>query len=621
MSGGSTITALGKSAQSSGLGSTSVGTITASCPLTRAKLAKKGFIEDKAMKPLEYCDIKQLVVTLTPSGEAAPATVIINRDRTGEPVNAAVVDDAYIGDLASFDVVMEAVAEIEDLHAINYGATAGSAGHAVPLKIRGQATNSVSHSSQSPLHPHCSVQGDVRTIETHGGAAAETALLIPRSGGSWGKWADLWPFSTGAEKHYVVADSCGSLPIPRRANRAFLAQVVVYPAQEIALSITGEKRYGVSQGKSKNLAQPVGAKGASIYTATTQTLKIEQRGKTSSMTSVVSEKNKYASYKLSVDGDNGTNETITETTFKDDYTESRTLSVKEDVTVFKGKIGSRTYSTTSGDSTTGKVPDQVEKRKFNFSDRISLKVKSGGQEATIKPSEIVDTFFSIVEAIEDFRKIFSGVQMGFKVDASFTFMQGTLNIAAGRRWPKTLAYAEDQRVWYIERYVNVGGKITFAEGMIAASIGIAFDKGYLPIGGKIMASISYTLSLSAEPKVELCYTNSKRKSKGELTTSVPLKVTSSFKFEAVAMYRAFGDSFCGIIAMKGDIVLAGTLNFSVRKSPSLIVSAKSTGLILTGYWERTGATPERKAFEPVVLADPAVIWPEQDLFAREPAKT
>ncbi|MCX7285486.1 MAG: hypothetical protein NTX28_15845 [Novosphingobium sp.] len=619
MSGGAKIAALGQSAQSAGLGSSQFGAITSACPLMRAKLAKKGLINDKTPKPLEYCDLKQLVVTLTPS-EGKPVTVTIDRDRTKEPVNAAAVDDDYINELSSFDIVMEAVADIEDLHAIQFGAGAGSAGHAKPLQIKAQATNSVSHSSQTPRHPSCAVQGSALPMETHGGAPSETSLLIPRSGGSWGQWAQVWPFSTGAEKHYIVADSCGSLPIPQRANRAFVAQVVVYPAQEIALTIKGEKRFGVSQSKSQNFAKAEGAKGSGVWGATTQTQKIERGGKASSFTSVVDQnKTDYKSYKISIDGDNNSNETITETTFKGDYSESRTLTSKEDIRVLKAPIGSHVVSSTSGDSTTGKIPDQVEKHKYNFSDRFSLKIKSGGQEAEIRPSEIVDTFFSIVEAIEDFRKIFSGVQLGYKVDASFTFMEGTLTVAAGRRWPKTLAYVEDQRVWYIERYLNVGGNITLAKGTIAASIGVEFDKGYLPVGGKIMATVSYSLGLSLKPKVELCYTNAKRKTKADLTTNVPVAVESTFKFECVAMYRAFGESFCGILSLKGDIILQGDLQFSVRTDPKLMVSAKSTGLVLTGYWEKTGATPARKEFEPVVLAEPAVIWEPHDLFAREPA--
>lgn len=619
MSGGATIKALGLSAQSTGLGSASFGSIVSTCPLTRAQLAKKGLVDDKTPKPLEYCDLKQLAITLTPSG-GPPVSVVINRDRTKEPVNPSLVDDAYVGELSRFDIVMEAVADIEDLHAIHFGAGAGAQGHAQPLKIKAQATNSVSHSSPSPLHPSCAVQGSAAPVETHGGAPNETALLIARSGGRWGQWAAIWPFSAGAERHYVVADSCGSLPIPQRANRAFLAQIVVYPAQEIALSITGEKRFGISASNSQNFAKAEGGKGSGVWGPTTQTIKIERGGKTSSFTSV-EDRNKtdYRSYKISIDGDNNTNETITETTFKGDYTETRTLSSKEDFKVFSLPIASRIHSSTSGDSTTGKIPDQVEKRKSNFSDRFSLKVKSGNQTAEIKPSEIVDTFFSIVDAIEDFRKIFSGVQLGYKVDASFTFLEGTLTIAAGRRWPKTLPYAEDQRVWYIERYLNVGGDFTFAKGTIAASIGVAFDKGYLPVGGKIMARVSYSLGLSVKPRVELCYTNAKRKTRAELTTNVPVEVKSEFKFESVAMYRAFGDSFCGILSLKADIILSGNLGFSVHKDPSLVVSASSTGLVLTGYWERTGAAPARKEIEPVILAEPAVIWPEQDLFAKQPA--
>ena len=216
----------------------------------------------------------------------------------------------------------------------------------------------------------------------------------------------------------------------------------------------------------------------------------------------------------------------------------------------------------------------------------------------------------IVKTIKEF---FSGAKVGWSVSAEVSALEGALDLAWGIRWPE--AYAEEDRVYYVERYITVTGDITLMQGKLEAMVGIEFDKGWLPIAFVAKAQLNMTIALKLAPSLDWKYTNPKKLTAGQRKDSIALSFSFAVVPEVIGSARAFGYSYVIRGAIETKFVATATLHMAWETPPALEVEIKSEKIELTGYLECSTRTPSRRSFDPIPLCDEAELYKNPNVWA------
>lgn len=611
---GKKLVAAAKSAKQSGMsGSSGPTTMVLPC-------GKKVVAPAPTESHYEECVLRELLIEIDDSGKSH--VLDLTAQRRHEPV-AKTVAAEYKGLLPSYDLVVEA------LSAIDIGAKGKH------LRIKAQAFNSSRHTDHQPLHPSTEVGWNDRA--DNGGVVKADVPIARRD--NLQSWLAIWPFSGDRIKNLAVnGQACGRQkpagPKSPPALSHLAVHFVIFPQEEWTFAIEGTKWLSKSKTTTGDIKRQ-GDKDNNVWLSKTVTSKVERGDASSSTSTTTRDKHKYTSTtetQVNADGSSATmksttmgddyrqhslstvdakggGEGRTETVAKAEYSETLSVSQKDEA----GSIGSRTYSVSQTDSTNKGLGKISDKTRYKVEDIFSLEVKSAGETATFKPSSLVEDLYTIAEIIKDVGQLFSSVKIGWSYSMDYSLFQGTLKMGWGMRWPQ--AYQESNRVYYVERFLFANGDITLAEGSIAASIGIQFDKGWLPAGVVALAQVSLKASLGISPRIDYVYRNWQEVGDHDIERTVPAQFEITLSGSANGTARALGYSRVLKGTADAKFTCAAELALSTKRPPSLKASITFDGLTLNGYYEASGREPRRKSITPIKLLEKAELMKEREFWS------
>jgi hypothetical protein len=583
----------------------------------------------KEPKPNTYeeCTLKELVLEVD-DGAGKSKVVTLSAPRRCESP-AKTVHEPYQQSLGSHDLVMEVLVS-------TLLARVQEAEDTPHLSVKAQAFNHASHVTLQPPHPRTSI-GALAT--THGGAKALAQIDLPPRQGMLQNWVSIWPFSEARTRpHDVKGQACGVVRAGSKTQAVAELSIllVAKPAEEWKITLEADKAYGRSKEKWRNLIERSGEKGASVFGATQTKVTIE-RGAANSTTTIASKRgadffsastereNKdgskssasitsigdaYRKTAQSQTDEHGSGFSREETLRNGEYEEKVGLSYEREIA---GGIGTQAYAVSSQDATDqiGGPTFEKEQTKIDFDDALTITLKSGGQEASVNPGEVLNTIQKIPELIKDLAKVFAYAPIGWKWGFDYAFLEGSLNMAWGLRWPA--AYAEENRVYYVERFVKASGEVTLASGKFYGSVGLNFDHGWLPAGVVAEIKITFTASLSISPAIDFKKTNptgGMTSLSREVEAEFPVTATG----EAIGSARCFGYSMALRGALEGKFENSAKMIFSLDEPPQFIVQSQFSGLTLTGYFHNSERVPTTVAMRPRKLLGEYEIYPETNLW-------
>lgn len=590
-----TLNAVSESAKAQGLGTTPAAT-----PVKPCELAKGGNGGSNAAtkdKPLEYCDIKQVQIVLSTEGKSK--TFTIDKDRKGEPINVKAVPLGYHGMLSSHDIVIEALSDIED----TTGSAKTTSKDRKPLDVKVTAVNSVSHTTKKPAHPHTYVGlANSSPAESDGGAPVSGKYFAP-DGNALGRtfWGRMWPFGDDRVRYYDLhGKSCGVLPIPQKPIRKLGAMLVVLPYEEWQITIGLKGTREGSYSKEANSFQ--NQDGKSQRTVQVTTVAKSRVGNVENSTTVQQMQTQS--------GMNRSRTTTTQTTL--DYTllsaNSSAVSSAKDSWTKKPR---------------SKTDDDYDLRK------VSIKHTVGGREVECDVTGTIKKILEIKKIIDDAKKLFESVKIGWSISFSYEILSGNINFGWGHRWPAS--YTEQQRVYYVERFVKVGGQCDVVTGSVTGFFGFAVDPWYAPVAIEIGAYLTTTIKVSIAATIDYAYTN--RMLAGS-SISGKLEPSASVNFElgAKANGRAFGYSvesklaleaaasltFEGKVSTLHPPYLKGTFLIGKEHEGTEANAPKADAIRLIGEVIVVGETTRRWKIDPIVLCKGMEVFKDRYFWGEAP---
>lgn len=490
--------------------------------------------------PLEYCDIVDMTLVLAAPGKSQ--TIRLDRKRTTEGIERHKVAKEYWGDLRNHDLVVETLADIKDTTNSEHKVSAKSK----PLTLKVSATGSPTHHSRAPKHPICSIRlPEGRSAQAEGGTEVTGEYSAP--GGNFfdrTTWGSIWPFSGDKVRRYeVLARSCGNLPIPRKPIGSLAVKLVVLPYEEwlIKIGLDGVLKESVSNEWNRYKEQDSAHSSrrvASTYTVSKKTgllNTVETSTKTKQMQT-----------------QSGLARTRTETSKT--TVEPRFLTAKSETT------------TQTRETWNNKRPS---KTKSGNSDRkISIVHKIAGQEVKSEVSTLIRKIAEIDEITKDITKLFDSVKLGWSISANYELLSGNLTFGWGTRWPTTSAYAEQGRVWYVERFMKASGSADLISGSVTGFFGFAVDPWWAPVTVEVGAYLSISAKVSLAPTVEWAWTNTALV-ENTYTYRTDLNTSLNFECGAKANGKAFGYSVQSKAGVEAAVSFEMNLEMAVRRPPAL----------------------------------------------------
>lgn len=590
-------------AMDAGLGTKPAGGTIAPCLDKSASAASSEGTTGTKAKPLEYCDIKMLSLALTAQDKTATITIDRNRRVEGTAPNVA---SAYRGLLSSYDLVIEALSDVRD--ETEQAGRSFISSDCRPLAVTATAQNSVSHTSFAPAHPHIELQSsNYMLLRSDGGAPVKTTYFAPRGsmiGGSVLGW--LCPHSRGRiREHPVRARSCGNLPIPQKPLTSLSARLIVLPYEENTIEIGAPAKVEYS----KETTGLTGEKdGDSSRTVTRTTTVMKRSGNSASSTKTEAME--------TPSGIQRTRLTQTRTTLEPHLlsTDSRSVS-----TIKQSWNGKKTNRKSSKDWDARKV---------------ILKRKIGGIESTFnagsttkKIDDTIDAILAVKDVADKIQAVFKSVKIGWSFSVGYEILLGKLALSWGNRWPSS--WAEDNRVYYVERYCMVTGTVEPINGNVTGFFGFAVDPWYAPVSIEIGAYLELKFESKVSGNNTLTWTNPN----GGVALK-PYKLDASGKLSAEAGAkangRAFGYSVTSRFAAEGEAnlkfegAIGGGEAFFLRSS--LIIGKESETLggkrldaiRLVGEVIYTGRTIRRHQIDPIGLVKGGKMWEDYYHWGEKP---
>jgi len=567
------VQSLAQSANQSGLSSSAppAGPV-AACPGTQA--ANENAV---ASTVYDYCDLSNAIIEWT-NGTAA-YSVTLDKRRRDEKV-APSVFNAYKGPLASHELVIEALADFRN--ETSQGGQVTATDGVKPLNVRAGGFNSSSHTSFQPAHPHVSIKGEGVDASAYGASQAEAKIALREWGAIGGSttFGRLWPFG-GKREYTIEAKSCGC-PNGKPAVGDLRAHMVVFPYEEWKLTFGLGPILAGSAEAARNRMKKSGPGKSEV--STVYTIK-----KTVGSTETTSEK-AYVG--------------------KDNYSESYKVKVADSKV-----LTSNTRELTESDNTWAAKPDLKDESDSELR-KISIERSFGGLKVEFDVSENVKRIMKFKETVDDIKDVLGSVKLGWSISASYSILSGKISFGWGYRYPE--GYREENRVYYVERVISVGGTCTFIDGKVEGMFGLEVDPWWAPVTvvAKIYVSIGVKVDLSASASI--AYTNwatiHQKSSKGD---SIDLGFASELSLElgAKAGGRAMGYGVDARLALEGKLTLdiKGKLTFS--NPPSWIANVKSEEVKLVGEILTIGKTTDRYAFKPRVLIEAKDFVKDKKLWA------
>lgn len=577
--------------------------VVAACPMPNASSSAP--VQTQAQIPApapvvqsvhyEDCVLKELLLELSDGtrSHAFKATY----QRRYEQVTATVYD-AYKSDLRSHELVIETLA--------NCYLGAGKK----DLAATAQAFCSSRHVSFSPAHPRTRI-GDNALAD--GGAPVQAKIFIDDRSGVQ-SWLSIWPFAGERTKHITVSGSaCGNAyvgcnvpPKPALANLAM--RLVVMPHEKWSFKVKDIRSNYSSGGafkKDKNAAANV-ASGAPFRSVTTTLTR--DFGKVAGTSQSTTLGTNYVSTSKEAKFADGSTDSSNETLTSTSYSVSRTLSQD---------IGSSVYSVTQSDrlngATNALTSELTDQNQYKVSEKFSLEVEAGGETSKFEPGALVEGLYKIEDIVEAIKDVLKACRVGAGVNADYKLLYGDLSLDWGYRWPA--AYKEENRVYYVERFISASGTLNILTGSIGLWAGIDFDQGWLPAGVKALIEGTITATLKVTPKITLSATNLKTFNQANAALEVVPEFTIEPKLEGTGSVRVLGYRQSISVVLEANFEAKAKLAFSFRAPPSLKASVEWEGLKFSGFFYNSDKKPPRQDIKPIELAKPSTILKETEFWS------
>lgn len=382
----------------------------------------------------EECDIQSM--TFMVDGGDAKLTRQLSAKLRNEPVSPS-VDADYIRHLSTYDLVVEALGEIDE----------GRPGAGLEFGI--ESVPKVTHSnSVIRPHPHNSITGSGNDKQGLGRLTSKS--YCPQRSQGLGGLAGIWPFGAARRREVVLkADSCGNLrsgvPVTDLA-----VLVAVYPAVEWEISVpvpasaferfNERKRKGWSYSDSRDLAK---------YDKDTKSFGARQTS--------------HTSY---IPGSSGLVR-MTGTT-----TRGRGKEIdKLEMSMVSGGTLAKEHKTIGevvlNSDEPGAIEEKDDYRKF------SVKLKVAGEERECAFGEIINSFLEAKNIFERILALFQSIKVGYSIDAKVEIFEGSFKLGFGNRTPA--AYVEENRVYYIERFISLGANCSIVKFSLEIMFGVEID--------------------------------------------------------------------------------------------------------------------------------------------------
>lgn len=530
----------------------------------------------------EFCNLSRLTVVLTASGQAT--TAVVFKSRCSEPVATTALH--YHDELQSHDLVMEVLSIAA--HKTRAGnkpaeytkklitATGQALDDRTPAHVQVTAANGPQHTQFQPLHPASSIIGGDIVIQTDGGRAADSYLELPRlsilTPGTWGR---VWPFGTNdAVIFNLEGNSCGNPPPPQKALTRLAVHMPVFPDEEWKV------KFGLGTYKS---AQS----------------EAEQRG--------------AGAIEITYTEKSGNRETETKVEHYEDGQAKKTVKTST------GMVISTFKETEQSRAAHRKKFKQSEKpKKGKEAAKIDIEWKVAGQEAEFDAAEVINGLLKIADVLQELADLLDGPSVGWSAKVGYSLFDGDLVLTWGHRWPTT--YSELDRVYYVEKYIGIGGRCTLLKGEIEGMVGVDIDPWWLP--GTIIAKafLKVDIELGIEATSQRTWSNANLPhltlSEGDKNRLVKIKGEASFEPEIglTGGGKLFGVGVIATAKIEGTQKLELDATITLAEGPTASTSFASDpvqGVIQVEYSWLTTSVWES---EPKIFIEGREGWKDRKLF-------
>jgi hypothetical protein len=578
------------------------GDVTQSCPNQMPLLQINGGGKATASQntPIEYCDIHSLSIALSQDGKTQ--TIVIDRNRKTDPVHPKSNSD-YRGYLSSHDLVIEALADVADVDGRAAPGASPYSSSSKPLGITLRSINDLTHSSFGPAHPRTTAGVAGGSAKVADGNQPVTATYVAQN---WSPSSTFNPFWRSSVQD-LVGEACGNRPIPQIAQRRRSAKLVVLPYEELTIALGIAPRKAASYKHAATLLgqQNDGKSGRKIKSVTEIVKKQGDEIVTNTKTAMVTP-----------GGAKRVREADTRTHLTPTFLGSEATVVEQQ----KESWNKRRKKETSQEVQSEKI---VIKRKVGGIERSGDigKLQQEARNLWRKHEEMKERF-------EEIKKAFTTVKIGWSFSASYEILSGEFRATLGNRWPKS--FVEDHRVYYVERYVRVGGEVQLISGEIGAFFGFAVDPWYLPVAVEVGGYVSVKAGISISGDFDTAWTgpSSTLRNKIEFTGTGKIEFEPGLK----ANGRAFGYAVVSRLALEAEAVLTARAEFGddtpIYCEWSCRIGKEATkdgdppvGLRLVGELIFTGESVRTYKLTPRTLIEGIEIAKDKPLIGKKPKDT
>ena len=521
-------------------------------------------------KPTKPCDVKTLKLDIVAAQKTHSVSLSSQRRREAVASN---VPGSYRYKLQHKDLVVEIIAPVKETtttYARNKPSVTKASKDHDPVKVTATATPA---SSCGQTHPGLSASGgDVNESSERKPIKFDVFSPAPSTvrSSSWGR---LWPFGDNkSEEIAVKADSCGFVPGGKPTKD--LSVLLVALPDEIWKITLGLGTY-MSGSASRERKANTGAGGKSTGMVVAYE---RQRGSTSS--------SDRATY-------------VAGSKFSDEFTNSTTSGVllrRTDTNETEMRDGWATSGT----------------KKSKKLRKIKIEHTVGGQTSEADVSKIANGIIDALDTIEDLSKIFDGIpKVGWSISTSFKFLTGSATLEWGHRWPRS--FAENNRVYYAERFITLGGTVELASGSVEVFFGVEIDPWWAPVYFVAKLYLEVSASVSISPSGTVTVTNWKDRDLDLNPMDLDAKAEVKLDLGATAGGRAAGYELRATLKLEGDLTAEIDGKIS-RKGPDAKVTIKTDGAHIKGEVLVVGRRRKTYDFEPIEVIKPRDFIKDKVIF-------
>ena len=217
-----------------------------------------------------------------------------------------------------------------------------------------------------------------------------------------------------------------------------------------------------------------------------------------------------------------------------------------------------------------------------------------------------------MDTIEDLSKLFDGIPtVGWKIPTSFSFLQDEAFFEWGHRWPTD--YIENNRVYYAERFLRVGGSVDLASGKVEVFFGVEIDPWWLDVYFVAKPYLEISAKVSISPSASFAVTNWADKDLDMDPIDLDAKVEIKAELGATEGGEAFGYGIRATLRLNSDLTLDVDGKIK-RTGPEAKATLKSSGAHIVGEIISSNSRRRTYDFEPLEVIKAREFFTDKVLF-------